>query len=138
LGSGPGTVVGAALALKGSGRLPVAVLGDGDLLMGATAIWTAVHYGVPLLIVVANNRSYYNDELHQERVAVTRGRRVENKWIGQRLAQPEVDIAMMARSQGAVGFGPITASAELERALSQAVAAAVQGKTVVMDVHVEP
>src|ERR1700722_6512528 len=29
VGSGPGTTTGAALALRGTGRLPVAVLGDG-------------------------------------------------------------------------------------------------------------
>ena len=37
--------------------------------MGVTAIWTAVHYRIPLLLVVCNNRSFFNDELHQERVA---------------------------------------------------------------------
>ena len=56
IGSGPGMAVGSALALRGSGRLPVAVLGDGDFLMGATAIWTAAHHGVPMLVIVANNR----------------------------------------------------------------------------------
>ena len=35
IGSGPGMAVGAALALRGGDRLPVAVLGDGDYLMGA-------------------------------------------------------------------------------------------------------
>src|SRR5206468_1416866 len=39
IGSGPGMAVGAALALRGSDRLPVAVLGDGDYLMGVTALW---------------------------------------------------------------------------------------------------
>ena len=71
--------VGSALALKGSGRLAVAILGDGDFMMGSSALWTAVHYEIPLLIVVANNRSFYNDEVHQERVAKERGRPVENK-----------------------------------------------------------
>src|SRR5207248_6630170 len=47
IGGGPGMAVGAALALRDSGRLPVAVLGDGDFLMGCTAIWTAVHYRIP-------------------------------------------------------------------------------------------
>ena len=59
----------AALALKGSGRVPVAVMGDGDFLMGVTALWTAVHYRIPGLMVIANNRSFFNDEMHQERVA---------------------------------------------------------------------
>ena len=69
IGSGPGMAVGAALALEGSGRLPVAVLGDGDFLMGGTAVWTAAHYRLPLLIVVANNSFFYNDVVHQERIA---------------------------------------------------------------------
>ena len=108
VGGGPGISVGAALALKNSGRLPVAVCGDGDFLMGVTAVWTAVHYKIPLLFVIANNRSFYNDELHQERVARMRDRPIENKWIGQRMADPEIDIAAMGRAQGALGFGPIT------------------------------
>src|SRR2546430_9310488 len=51
VGAGLGITVGAALALKGTGRLPVAVIGDGDFLMGATALWTATHYGVPCLVL---------------------------------------------------------------------------------------
>jgi thiamine pyrophosphate-dependent acetolactate synthase large subunit-like protein len=70
--------VGAALALRGSGRLPVAVLGDGDYLMGLTALWTGVHYRIPLLIVVSNNQSFFNDELHQERMAGCAGGRRES------------------------------------------------------------
>ena len=107
IGAGPGVSVGAALALRGSGRLPVAVCGDGDFLMGVTALWTAVHYGIPLLVVVANNRSFFNDELHQERVARARNRPVENRWIGQRIGDPEIDLARMAEAQGAMGFGPV-------------------------------
>ncbi|HEX9572149.1 MAG TPA: thiamine pyrophosphate-binding protein, partial [Burkholderiales bacterium] len=106
VGAGLGITVGAALALKGTGRLPVAVIGDGDFLMGATALWTATHYGVPCLVLVANNRSFFNDELHQERVAKERSRPVENRWIGQRISGPDIDLAMMARAQGAEGIGP--------------------------------
>ncbi len=86
---------------KGSGRLAVGICGDGDFLMGVTALWTAAHYRIPLLIVVANNRSFYNDEVHQERVARMRNRPVENKWIGQRISDPDIDLAALARAQGA-------------------------------------
>ena len=85
----------------------VAICGDGDFLMGVTALWTAAHYRIPLLIVVANNRSFFNDELHQERVARMRNRPVENRWIGQRISDPDIDLAAMARAQGAHGFGPV-------------------------------
>jgi thiamine pyrophosphate-dependent acetolactate synthase large subunit-like protein len=138
IGSGPGTSVGAALALKGSGRIPLAILGDGDFLMGATAIWSAVHYGVPLIALIANNRSFYNDEVHQERVAKMRDRPVENKWIGQHIAGPDVDLGMMARAQGATGIGPVKTLADLGEALAAAIEAYERGDTVVVDVRVEP
>jgi thiamine pyrophosphate-dependent acetolactate synthase large subunit-like protein len=138
VGGGPGISVGAALALKGTGRLPIAVCGDGDFLMGVTALWTAAHYHIPLLIVVANNRSFFNDELHQERVARMRNRPVENRWIGQRISEPDIDIAALARAQGAESFGPVETIADLPDVFAKAVAAVERGAVAVVDVRVEP
>ena len=138
IGAGPGISVGTALALMGTGRLPISICGDGDFLMGATSLWTAVHYRIPLLLIVANNRSFFNDELHQERVARTRGRPVENRWIGQRISDPDIDHAGLARAQGAAGFGPVTDAAELEAQFAQAVAVVQTGGVAVVDVHVTP
>ncbi len=138
VGGGPGISVGAALALKGTGRLPVAVCGDGDFLMGVTALWTAAHYHIPLLIVVANNRSFFNDELHQERVALVRNRPVENRWIGQRISEPDIDLASMARAQGGQGFGPVEKIEDLEATFKQAIAAVEAGHVAVVDVRVLP
>ncbi len=138
VGGGPGISVGAALALKDSGRLPVAVCGDGDFLMGVTALWTAAHYRIPLLVVVANNRSFFNDELHQERVARMRNRPVENRWVGQRISEPDIDLAGMARAQGAQGFGPVVSIADLAPTFAKAIAAVEAGAVAVVDVRVEP
>ena len=140
IGSGPGMSVGAALALRdsGSSRLPVAVLGDGDFLMGVTALWTAVRNSVPLLVVVANNRSFFNDELHQERVALQRGRPPENRWIGQAIRDPDIDLATMARGQGCTGIGPVEDPRKLVPAMREAVAAVRAGKVCVVDVRVAP
>ena len=138
VGGGPGISVGAALALKGSGRLPIAICGDGDFLMGVTALWTAAHYKIPLLVVIANNRSFFNDELHQERVARMRNRPVENRWVGQRISEPDIDLAAMGRAQGAQAFGPITATAELKSTFDKAIAAVEGGALAVVDVRVEP
>jgi thiamine pyrophosphate-dependent acetolactate synthase large subunit-like protein len=140
IGSGPGMSVGAALALRdsGSSRLPVAVLGDGDFLMGVTALWTAVRNNVPLLVIVANNRSFFNDELHQERVARQRGRPPENRWIGQAIRDPDIDLATMARGQGCTGIGPVEDPSKLVPALREAVAAVRAGKVCVVDVRVAP
>jgi thiamine pyrophosphate-dependent acetolactate synthase large subunit-like protein len=136
LGAGPGIAVGAALALRGSGRLPLAVCGDGDFLMAATALWTAVHYSIPLLLVVANNRSFFNDEMHQERVARMRNRPIENRWIGQRISGPDIDLAAMAVAQGANGFGPVTEGAELVDVFARAIEAVAAGGIAVVDVRI--
>jgi thiamine pyrophosphate-dependent acetolactate synthase large subunit-like protein len=138
VGAGPGITVGAALALKGSRRLPVAIMGDGDFLMSNTALWTATHYGIPCLILVANNRSFFNDELHQERVAKERSRPVENRWIGQRISGPDVDLAMIARAQGAEGIGPVSNVADLRPAIEKGIRAAQAGAVCVVDVRVAP
>ncbi|MEJ2435213.1 MAG: thiamine pyrophosphate-dependent enzyme, partial [Pseudolabrys sp.] len=138
VGGGPGISGGAALALKGSGRLAVAVCGDGDFLMGVTALWTAAHYKIPLLLVVANNCSFFNDELHQERVARMRSRPIENRWVGQRISEPDIDLAGMGRAQGAQGFGPVTAIADLGPTFEKAIAAVEAGNVAVVDVRVEP
>jgi thiamine pyrophosphate-dependent acetolactate synthase large subunit-like protein len=138
VGAGPGISVGAALALRGSGRLAVGVLGDGDFLMGVTALWTAAHYRIPLLILVANNRSFYNDEVHQERVARLRNRPIENRWIGQRMTDPDIDVAGLARAQGCVGFGPVANGRDVAGALREAIAVVDRGAVAVIDVRVEP
>lgn len=138
VGAGPGITVGAALALKGSARLPVAIMGDGDFLMSATALWTAAHYRIPCLVLVANNRSFFNDELHQERVAKERARPVENRWIGQRISEPDVDLAAMARAQGAEGIGPVTRVADLKPSIDKAIRSVKAGAVCVVDVRVAP
>lgn len=136
IGGGPGIAVGAALALRGSGRLPVAICGDGDFLMGVTALWTATHYRIPMLFVIANNQSFFNDEVHQERMARLRDRPVENKWIGMRMTDPEIDLAKIAEAQGATGFGPVKSMDELEAVFNEAIAVVDAGGVAVVDVRV--
>ena len=138
VGAGPGITVGAGLALKGSGRIPIGLIGDGDYLMGLTALWTATHYQIPCLFVVCNNRSFYNDEAHQERVAKMRGRPVENKWIGQRIHEPDIDLAALAVAQGAKGIGPVSDPEQLRSAIAQGVKAVVNGEVCVIDARVRP
>jgi thiamine pyrophosphate-dependent acetolactate synthase large subunit-like protein len=136
LGSGPGITVGAALALRDDPRIAVGVLGDGDFTMGMSALWTAAKYQLPLLIVVANNESYFNDELHQDRIARRRGRPTENRWIGQRTTEPGIDCAALARGQGLMGIGPVQRVGEMDEALRTAVRTVQAGKPVLVDVHV--
>jgi thiamine pyrophosphate-dependent acetolactate synthase large subunit-like protein len=138
IGSGPGISIGVALALHTRGKVTVSILGDGDFIMGANAIWTAARYGIPLLVLINNNRSYFNDELHQETVARTRGREPKNRWIGQRIADPDADIAKLSEAQGAIGIGPVKTAGEVKAAIDRGVAALRAGKVCVIDLHIDP
>ena len=138
IGSGPGISVGCALALSRMGRLPIGILGDGDFAMGSNALWSAVHHKIPLLIVLNNNRSYFNDELHQETVAVKRGREPANRWVGQSMTNPDVDFATLAKSYGAVGIGPVKTIAELNAAVKEGIAALRDGKVCLIDAWIDP
>jgi thiamine pyrophosphate-dependent acetolactate synthase large subunit-like protein len=105
--------------------------------MGVNALWTAANNRIPMLVVVANNRSYFNDEIHQENVARRRARPVENKWIGQRIEDPDPDLAMLARGQGLEGEGPVSDLAALRPALARAVERVKGGAAFVLDVVVK-
>lgn len=138
VGTGPGHSVGAAIALRDSGRMTVGVIGDGDYLMGVNALWTASHQRVPLLLVIANNRSYFNDEVHQERMARQRGRPVENKWIGQRLDDPAPDLIGLARSQGFEGGTPVRSVDEFIAELERGAAVVAAGGRYIVDALIAP
>jgi acetolactate synthase-1/2/3 large subunit len=121
LGYGPGASIGAALALKDSGKLAVAIQSDGDMLMTSSALWTAAKHRIPLLMVMHNNQSYYNSEEHGIEVAKFRKRPVENAGIGTHVDDPEIDFATMARSFGVNGEGPVRNPADLRSAVERGV-----------------
>jgi thiamine pyrophosphate-dependent acetolactate synthase large subunit-like protein len=134
LGYGMPASLGAALAHKGSGKFCVNLQPDGDLLFTVSSIWTAVHHQIPLLSLVCSNRSYFNDEEHQERVALQRHRPVENKTIGIRIEDPNVDFGAMARTYGCWGAGPITEPKDLIKTFREAVKIVKSGKPALIDV----
>jgi benzoylformate decarboxylase len=138
VGTGPGHTIGTALALKDSGRLTVGVIGDGDYLMGVQALWTAAHFEIPVMIVVADNRSYFNDEMHQERVAQMRSRPAQNRWIGQRIDDPRVDLVAMARAQGFDGEAPVSTAEGLTKALKEGAEIVAKGGRYFIDSVIEP
>ena len=138
LAAGPGITVGVSLAMKDSDRPVVSVLGDGDFMQGVSALWTAAHYSLPALYIVSNNRSNFNDELHQEAVAKIRSRPVENRWIGQRIDNPQLDFAGLARAQGVEAEGPVKNVPDLEAAILRGLKVVEQGRPYLIDAHVVP
>jgi acetolactate synthase I/II/III large subunit len=138
VGYGLPSSIGAALGHKESGRLCVSIIGDGDFLMTSNALWTAAKYQIPLLVLVMNNRSYYNDEEHQERMARWRQRPVENKGIGIRIEDPAPDLAAISHALSVEAFGPIAEPDQLGSVLDKAIAIVEQGKPVVVDIITQP
>jgi acetolactate synthase-1/2/3 large subunit len=138
VGYGLPSSIGAALGHKESGRLCVSIIGDGDFLMTSNALWTAAKYQIPLLVLVMNNRSYYNDEEHQERMAKWRQRPVENKGIGIRIEDPAPDLAAISRGLSVDAFGPITEPDQLGSTLDKAIAIVEGGKPAVVDIITQP
>jgi thiamine pyrophosphate-dependent acetolactate synthase large subunit-like protein len=120
LGYGMGAAIGATLAQAGTGRICVNMQTDGDLLMTPSALWTAAHHRLPLLIVMFNNQSYYNSEQHQTELAKIRQRPVERAGIGTHLDSPPINFAKMAESFGIYNEGPLQKPETLRPALERA------------------
>jgi thiamine pyrophosphate-dependent acetolactate synthase large subunit-like protein len=82
----------------------------------------AAKYQIPLLIVMYNNRAYYNDWNHQIVMARTRGTDPSCAHIGIDLFGPAPDFAGLARSMGWWAEGPIENADDLQLSLQRAVA----------------
>jgi acetolactate synthase-1/2/3 large subunit len=128
-----GISIGVALAHKGTGRIVVDLQPDGDLMFDAGSLWTAAKYEIPMLIVMFNNRAYYNDWEHQIRMARQRGTDIEKAHIGMDLYGPDPDFAGLARSMGCHGEGPIENPAEIAPALRRALAEVKKGRVALVD-----
>lgn len=122
LGYGLPAAVGSALAYRDDpGKLVLNIQSDGDMLFTPSALWTAAHYRIPLLTIMFNNRSYYNDAEHNRLIAEARGRNPDLAFrTGGDITDPYVDFAKMAQSYGIYGAGPIDSPDEVGPALEEA------------------
>jgi acetolactate synthase-1/2/3 large subunit len=128
-----GISLGVALAHKGTGRLVVDIAPDGDLMFDAGALWVAAKHEIPMLVVMFNNRAYYNDWEHQIRMARVRGTPPERANIGMDMRGPAVHFAGLARSMGWYAEGPIEDGRQLGPALHRAIAQVKEGKPALID-----
>jgi acetolactate synthase-1/2/3 large subunit len=128
-----GISLGVALAHRDAGRLVVDMQPDGDLMFDAGALWVAAKHRIPLLVVMYNNRAYYNDWEHQIRMAKLRGTPVERANIGMDLDDPAPDFATLARSMGWHAEGPIEQPEDIAPALERAIASVKAGQPALLD-----
>ena len=106
-------------------RPVVAVAGDGDFLMTAQELATAVQHHLDVVVLVVNNGMYGTIRMHQERT-------YPGRITGTELENP--DFAALARAYGAAGEAVTEAEAfpaALERALEA-------GRPALLDLHVDP
>ncbi|HEY7669845.1 MAG TPA: thiamine pyrophosphate-binding protein [Hyphomicrobium sp.] len=96
-------------------RPAVALAGDGCLLMTGQELATAVQYGLPIVVIVANNGMYGTIRMHQERL-------FPGRVVATSLVNP--DFAAFARSFGAAGV-TITRTEDFRAALKRALSAAL-------------
>jgi acetolactate synthase I/II/III large subunit len=82
MGYGAPGSVGSALANRKYGRISVSIEGDGDLMVSPGALWTAVKHKIPILMIVHNNRYYFQEVMHLQRMASRRLRDPLSAIIG--------------------------------------------------------
>jgi acetolactate synthase I/II/III large subunit len=130
--------IGTALALKDSGIISVAFQTDGDFMYVSSALWTAAHHRVPLLIVMHNNRAYHAEHMNIQLMSNRRQRGITDTGIGTTLVDPVIDFAMLAHSLGVWGTGPVSDPAAVQPALQQALAIVKAGRPALVDVVTQP
>jgi thiamine pyrophosphate-dependent acetolactate synthase large subunit-like protein len=128
-----GISLGVALAHRDKKRLVVDMQPDGDLMFDAGAMWVAAKHKIPLLVVMYNNRAYYNDWEHQIRMAKLRGTPLERAHIGMDMDGPAPDFAAMARSMGWYAEGPLEDPRKVAPALRRAIVKVKAGTPALLD-----
>jgi acetolactate synthase-1/2/3 large subunit len=117
----------AALAAKTirPDRTVVCLAGDGDFMMSAAELATAVQYELPVIVLVVNNGMYGTIRMHQER-------HYPGRVVGTDLVNP--DFADFARSFGCHG-DTVERTEDFAAAFERAAAA---GTPAVLDLRVDP
>jgi acetolactate synthase-1/2/3 large subunit len=133
LGQGLGVALGAKLAA--GERLVVQTVGDGTWLYNPVVpgLMAAAQYGLPLLVVVFNNKKYRSMRFNLTRAYPDGSYVASNSGYGVDLsAQP--DVAAVAAAAGAAGF-TVAATPELAPTLEKAITTVRAGQTAVVNVH---
>ena len=130
--------LGAAVVDKAKGLLNVTFQPDGDLMYAPGVLWTAAHHQIPLLMVMHNNRGYYQEVMHLQRMAALHRRRPDTALVGNEIDNPAIDYAKLAQAHGVWAEGPISDPALLKPALQRALAVVKSGRPALLDVICQP
>lgn len=129
LGWAPGAAAGIQLAWPE--RQVVCSVGDGSAMYSASAFWTYARYGLPVLTLIWNNRGY---RIVRNAFRKLGGAMAEKgEFPGTQLVQPDIDFALLAKSQGVEAERAETMR-DLAAALERALGATTSGKPYLIDV----
>jgi len=138
VGYGAPAAIGAALAHRKHGRIPVNIQNDGDLMYAPGVLWTAAHHRIPILNVMHNNRAYHQEKMHIQRMANRHQRGITRASIGTSLEDPNIDYAKIAAGMGVYAEGPISNPADLGPAIRRALDVVRRGEPALIDVLTQP
>jgi acetolactate synthase-1/2/3 large subunit len=105
-------------------RPAICIAGDGDFMMSAAELATAVQYGLDVVVLVVNNGMFGTIRMHQERL-------YPGRVVGTDLVNP--DFAEFARSFGCHAE-TVERTADVEAAFERSVGS---GKPAVIDLRVD-
>jgi thiamine pyrophosphate-dependent acetolactate synthase large subunit-like protein len=132
------SAIGAALANRSTGLRTIAFQTDGDFMYVNSSLWTLAHHKIPVMIVMHNNRAYHAEHMNVQTMANRRQRAVNDTGLGTTIVDPPIDYAMLARSMGVEGIGPITDPAALRGALERGYEILQRGEPVLIDEVTQP
>ena len=138
MGYGAPAAVGAALALRKHGRIPINIQTDGDLNYAPGVLWTAVHHKIPLLTIMHNNRGYHQEVMFIQQMCSERNRGAKNAHVGTAIKEPNISYAKLAEGYGMYAEGPIEHPRDLGPALRRGVERVKKGEPVLLDVVTQP
>ena len=82
------------VSLANNNKTIVAIIGDGSSMYAIQSIWTAAHYNLPIIYVIANNQSY---RIIKERLE---GFHNNTNFVGMDFNKPKIDFVKIANSMG--------------------------------------
>lgn len=108
LGYGLGASIGAAIAKCHENTLCINLQADGDFLYTPSALWTLSSYNIPLLVIVMNNKLYFNSTQHADIIAKNRAREKDLSHVATSFYDMPVDFIKLAQSFGIYTLPTIT------------------------------
>ncbi|HEX2885221.1 thiamine pyrophosphate-binding protein [Vineibacter terrae] len=127
-GIGWGIAAAVGVQMAQTQRRVAAVIGDGSMMYCVQALWSAAHYKLPVIFVIANNGGY---RILKQRLKAFHG---NDTPIGMDFRDPPIDVAGLARAYGVTAHRVETAD-QFDAALKAALADA--SGPVLLDVVVQ-